>query len=111
MQISANFEVGWAKWVDPGSYPNALAGGPLPSYSYPEEIMGECVITTTDGELLSQERLEEIAQDNCPAKVTKWTIETAWKRHPDGEGILSSARLTVEEFDPDSVERDEGTED
>lgn len=32
------------RWDDPGDYPNALAGGPLPSHNYPAGIEGELII-------------------------------------------------------------------
>lgn len=34
------FEVGQSTWTDPGDYPNALGGRPLPSHDYVEEIYG-----------------------------------------------------------------------
>ena len=106
MRTSANFEVRWSQWQDPGSYPNALAGGSLPSYWYPEEITGAFTVELEPHEPTpTREELEEMAADECPARVSKWILCWDWEHRE------RRATLEVEEFDPDSVEREMGTED
>jgi len=105
MRTSANFKIRWSHWQDPGDYPNALAGNALPSFWYPE-ISGRCVIELEPHEIEpTREQLEEMAADECPAQVLKWILCWDWEHRE------RRATLEVEEFDPDSVEREMGTED
>ena len=101
MKTKSNFEISWAMWTDGGDYPNSLAGGPLPSHSYPEEVTGEFTVELSeDDDHIELEELEDLAQMECPAIVTKWHVKF---RTPN---VVS---LSVEEFDADSV-REHGTD-
>lgn len=56
------FEVGQTKWDDPGDYPSAAGGRPLPSYDYVEEIYG------------AAELAFDIPIQNIPPNI-RWRIE------------------------------------
>ena len=102
MKTKSNFEISWAMWTDGGDYPNSLAGGPLPSHSYPEEVTGEFTVELSeDDDHIGLDELQDLAQQECPATVKKWFIEFR-------PGNIVA--LSVEEFDADSV-REYGTED
>jgi hypothetical protein len=103
MRTINTLDVKWATWRDEGEYPNALASRPLPSREYPEAITGKLVVELDPHEeLLVRDELVEIADDacaeTCNARVTKWNLCWNW------EHGKRRATLTVEEFDPDSVE-------
>ena len=42
--IKSTLEAVFETWDDPGDYPNALAQGPLPSYTYLEGLEGKVVV-------------------------------------------------------------------
>jgi len=99
MKTTCTFKIHWGRWNDPGDYPNALAGGPVASVPYPEEINGKFIVELDDGEVIpTNEELEELAQDECPADVTQWQHTASH----DGRRIT----LTVAEFDVNSAKMD-----
>jgi len=99
MKTTCTFKIHWGAWNDPGDYPNSLAGGPIASVPYPEEINGEFTVELDKGDAMpTREELTALAQDECPVDVILWHC-----RYPyDGCRVI----LTVEEFDPNSVEVD-----
>lgn len=56
------FEVGQTRWEDPGDYPSAAGGRPLPSYDYIEEIYGAAVLAF------------DIPTQNIPPHI-RWRLE------------------------------------
>ena len=49
--IKDTLEPEFDSWDDPGDYPNALAGGPLPSYNYLSGVNGDLVVELNGDEL------------------------------------------------------------
>jgi hypothetical protein len=83
------------RWDDPGDYPNALAAGPLPSYEYTEEVIGEVVLELGVDDLISHEPLIEIAKKAVASVIPSGITVTAWDMTQKGHNI----HMSVLEFD------------
>ena len=81
--ISRNFHAVEGHWDDPGDYPNGIASGPLPSYSFIESIDGECEVELSDAE-----RQEWIANQDDPDYVAvSDPVDKATIGIPDGISV------------------------
>ncbi|NDD54517.1 hypothetical protein EBZ39_11690 [bacterium] len=90
------------RWDDPGDYPNGLAAGPLPSYSYCE-FGGEFVFETEN-----DEELKEL--DNVDDWIGDWVrdqcdigghIYPSYRCEVEGNRcVVTITEAEVEEYDP-----------
>lgn len=74
--ISNTTKISIDTWDDPGSYPNALAAGPLPSYKYVDGIEGELLYK------LTPEGVEWYRE--CPEDFIREELQP-----PEPDGVLS----------------------
>lgn len=89
LYMSGNLSIDWGRWDDPGDYPNAVASGPLPSYDYVEDIVGDLqflinnpstIVMLSQGAVTNDQierqdpELFQILEENKPSgiKVLTW---------------------------------------
>ena len=98
MKITKNtLEVETDRWEDPGDYPNALASGPLPSYDYISDVLGEVVIEFEDGDD-EDDRHEDSLRDFLNDEVCVDGVSiNGWNLHREDNKVVA----TVDEFDAD----------
>ena len=108
--IKDTLEIEIDRWDDPGDYPNAVASGPLPSYDYISDVIGEVVIELEDGddpvESGSYASLEEVNYDVFEAleeAVPEQVTVSKWDVTREGNRLT----ITVADFEAEPYEAPE----
>jgi hypothetical protein len=114
MKILKNqFKIETETWDDPGDYPNNVESGPLPSYSYVCEIVGELLFEYDPRDLDEdiEEFFMEFANENADIPNGIHVTEWAWN-YPKINQICMSVQSFdasgyVDESEPDYYDRDD----
>ena len=113
MKVTKNhFELHLDQWEDPGSYPNGVAGGPLPSYSFVEDIEGEMVVELEGNNdyfaaLATDEDWQRFAKEKASIPstitITKWNITREGNKviFEVGDFDASKHRLGDDDYESD----------
>lgn len=54
------------RWHDPGDYPNSLAGGPLPSYTYLDDVTGVVQVELDEEDMPEEKYTEDVEEIHWP---------------------------------------------
>lgn len=101
--LSENLEVEVETWDDPGDYPSNAGSGPLPSYQYPAEVVGEVKIQLSEQEVAELREAQEAGEvqdwaSNLDISLPGGILSVKWDVHLTDQ----TAVLTVTEFEADS---------
>ena len=95
-EIKNTLEIELDQWDDPGDYPNALAAGPLPSYTFLAGLDGEVQVELTDEELASyNECPEDFLSEELDIDLPRGILSVTWERELKGN-ILTLTATDVE---------------
>jgi len=92
------------EWSDPGSYPNNLAQGPLPSYTFLAGLDGEVQIELTDEEIGWYNECADDFVSELDIDLPRGILSVTWDRELKGNILTLTA--TDVEGDPDCYDDD-----